>query len=204
MSLCAGRTRRAGGSIGAGSKGGARLGCGARGEARTAGHGSGELQRRRFGEGERKSEQMRASSGRERELGLIPYIGRGEEREREGGSNGASILQASSMAAFNGGENVGREREMCVGFWLGQRTGTDAEGGRGARRAPGGGAARGEEGEGPMWAPPAIERERGGCGRGWSVGPWWAEMAGRLGFLSFFLFLFFSFLFKNINKYIFK
>jgi hypothetical protein len=81
---------------------------------RTAGRGSGELRRRRFGEGERKSEEMRASSGRERELGPVPYIGRGEEREREGGSNGASVLQAPSMAAFNGGENVGRERERCA------------------------------------------------------------------------------------------
>jgi hypothetical protein len=40
-----------------------------------------------------------------------------------------------------------------------------------ARGAPGGGAVRGEEGEGPGWAPHVIERERGGGGRGWPVGP---------------------------------
>jgi hypothetical protein len=145
------------------------------------GHGSGELRRQRFGEGERDSEGMRASSGRERELGPVPFIGRGEERERGGGSNGAGVLQAPSMTTFNGGENVGEgERETGGGFWLRQRTSADAEGGRGVERgagmgrAPGGGATRGE-GEGLGRAPPAIERgeEVGAAGRLGPGGPKW-------------------------------
>jgi hypothetical protein len=56
------------------------------------------------------------------------------------------------------------------------------------------------------WVPPVIEREREGR-------EWWALQLfgpigpnGRLGlgFLDFFSFLLFSFLFKNINRYIFK
>jgi hypothetical protein len=36
----------------------------------------------------RESEGMRASLGRERELSPVPFIGRGEERERERGTPG--------------------------------------------------------------------------------------------------------------------
>jgi hypothetical protein len=61
------------------------------------------------------------------------------------------------------------------------------------------GREEGEErrGEGPGWAPPGGERE----GK-WGAADW--ALVGRLGlgFLSLF-FLFFSFLLKNINKYIF-
>jgi hypothetical protein len=75
----------------------------------------------------------------------------------------------------------GRERETGGGFWLRQRTGAGAEGGRGVEhgagtwRAPGCGAARGEEGEGPGRAPPSIERgEEVGAARRLSPGgPKW-------------------------------
>jgi hypothetical protein len=49
---------------------------------------------------------MIASSGRERELGPVPFIGRGEERKRE--REGVTALAASS--AINGILQWGRER----------------------------------------------------------------------------------------------
>jgi hypothetical protein len=60
-----------------------------------------------------------------------------------------------------------------------------------------------EKREGPGWGPPVRERGRGVRARDRLVlsGPKWPT---RLGFCPFFFFVFFSFLFKNINKYILK
>ena len=78
--------------------------------------------------------------------------------------------------AINGGHNSikergrggGREGDGDFGFWLGdERMGVP---GSGAGRAPGGGAARGEEREergGPRVGP-TCDREKEG--RGWAVG----------------------------------
>jgi hypothetical protein len=129
-------------------------------------------------EQERESEGVRASSGRERELGSVPFIGRGEEREREGGSNGAGSFKRhqwwSSM-----GENVGEEGEkMGVCFQLREADGR-GRGCRGRVRSSAevgarehGAVAATREGEerGPLWGPPVRERGRG-TGRGWPVGP---------------------------------
>jgi hypothetical protein len=63
--------------------------------------------------------------------------------------------------------------------------------------------AEGERREARGWAPRAIERKRGGGGRvaGWAPnGP----NSARVRVFRIYFFFFFSFLFKNINKYIFK
>jgi hypothetical protein len=87
--------------------------------------------------------------------------------------------------------------------------GRERQGARGARVERDRGASawrRQEEGEErPGRAPCAIERKRGGGGRpvGWAPnGP--NSTRVRVFRICSFLFLFFSFLFKNINKYIFK
>jgi hypothetical protein len=59
----------------------------------------------------------------------------------------------------------------------------------------------GEE-RGPGWTPPGGEREGRGNGAR-PTGPLVGRQLG-LGFVSFLFFISFSFLFKNINKYIFK
>jgi hypothetical protein len=67
-------------------------------------------------------------------------------------------------------------------------------------------AREGEEERDRGWAPPIREREGGGWGVADRLGLSGPKWPTRLGFLSLFLFAFllFSFLFKNINKYIFK
>jgi hypothetical protein len=123
---------------------------------------------------------LRASSGRERELGPVPFIGRGEERE--------GVMAPAASSAINGvlqwGERTwGREREIGGSFRLGRRTGADAKAGRGARERDSVAAAReGEEREkreAARWGPPVREREgrrvraRGRLGPGgpkWPVG----------------------------------
>jgi hypothetical protein len=79
----------------------------------------------------------------------------------------------------------GRRRGGSAGHSVAARNGAAAarEGGR--RRGPRVG--------------PTGHREREGRGN-WGGGGWWAELAGRVRVFLFFL----SFLFKNINKYIFK
>jgi hypothetical protein len=71
----------------------------------------------------RESEGMRASLGRERELSPVPFIGRGEEREREGrreGSNGAGGFKRHQWRPSMG-ENVGEgeEESAALVFSLG-------------------------------------------------------------------------------------
>jgi hypothetical protein len=93
-----------------------------------------------------------------------------------------------------------REREGRGGFWLGRRTGAE-RGARGARarRSAGAGKERreGEEKGGPGGPHLAVR----GSGRGNGARPAGSLVGPRLGLGFYFLF---SFLFKNINKYIFK
>jgi hypothetical protein len=124
-------------------------------------------------------------------------------RERRGeGERGTPGRRKWPSMAINGGHNAikergrggGREGDGDFGFWLGdERMGVP---GSGAGRAPGGGAARGEEREergGPRVGPRAIERTRGGGGRlaGWAPnGP----NSARVFRICFFLFF-------SIQKY---
>jgi hypothetical protein len=151
-------------------------------------------------------EREKESLGRERGRARGFYRAREGEERAPGGNDRPWPLTAIN-GVVNGGEEVGEgEEETAVGFRLwGRRTGADQGVGR---RAWGGAMSvrhaaqrRGrEEGEERPWrAPPVSEREEGE--KGLADGP-----NGRLGFrvFIFFFFLFFSFIFKNINKYIFK
>jgi hypothetical protein len=105
---------------------------------------------------------------------------------------------------LRGERTWGRERRGCGGFRLGR--GADVEGawsgaGRpGARRAwPGSDGGGGGRERGGARMGPTCKREREGEGGGRANGPSGPNRSARVSG-----FFFFSFLFKNINIYIFK
>jgi hypothetical protein len=105
-------------------------------------------------------------------------------------------------SVFGVGEADGRGRGRAR---AGSGASTDAEGVDAARRRVAAAGGRREGGGRPRWGPPVGERGKGawGAAAGNPSGP-------RLGrtrpsrVIRVFFFFFFSFLFKNINKYIFK
>jgi hypothetical protein len=97
----------------------------------------------------RESEGMRASSRRERRARAGPiYREREEERESRGGSNGAGVLQTTSVAAFNGGERGGGREEPAASVF-------SSGGGRARARTSG---------------PRMVARGRAWCGAGTGSG----------------------------------
>jgi hypothetical protein len=180
---------------GRGADGGAR-----HGGAPASGHAVQRAERKR---GEREeSVRERGSSGREIGGSSVAFIERGEEREREsrGGTAGLQChqwrwpLTRSLMTSVNGREWREREKGKRSGGGERARARTSRRG-RTARPGRRRGALTG--------GPRQSVRERGGemGAHGWAL----VGRFGRLGLgFSFFSFFFFSFLFKNINKYIFK
>jgi hypothetical protein len=136
-----------------------------------------------LGNGESARVRGRARGGREGR-GSAFYRERGGEGESPGGEGGRPTINGAIRE-----RTWGRERETGGGFRLGRRTGAGA-----MRWQRHGREKRGRGERGPRWGPPVREREGRRVRARDRLGPSGAEMAGRLGFLSFFLFLFFSIL----------